>query len=176
MIENLLSCDEAPAVGSVHRPRSDASFPSTKRGQPRSGERETNLMQPSDKKSLSKLSWFGVAIAKRLAGQKHSVVLDPGGSESRNKDVYREVVKNEWITFTDAYMQAWESSEQPLMPVVLTFEDEGSKTRYTGACARHWAVADREAHEKLGSIKAGASGPTHSKHLLRLFEPSRARI
>ena len=32
---------------------------------------------------------------------------------------------------------------------VLTFEDEGGKTRYT-ARALHWTVADREAHEKMG--------------------------
>jgi uncharacterized protein YndB with AHSA1/START domain len=36
------------------------------------------------------------------------------------------------------------------MTVILTFEDAGTgKTRYT-ARARHWTVADREAHEKMG--------------------------
>jgi uncharacterized protein YndB with AHSA1/START domain len=36
------------------------------------------------------------------------------------------------------------------MTVILTFEDEGGgKTRYT-ARVRHWTVADREAHEKVG--------------------------
>jgi len=35
------------------------------------------------------------------------------------------------------------------MTVILTFEDEGGKTRYT-ARVRHWTVADREAHEKMG--------------------------
>jgi len=33
--------------------------------------------------------------------------------------------------------------------VILTFEEEGGKTRYT-ARVRHWTVADREAHEKMG--------------------------
>ena len=32
---------------------------------------------------------------------------------------------------------------------ILTFEDEGGKTRYT-ARVRHWSLADREAHEKMG--------------------------
>jgi uncharacterized protein YndB with AHSA1/START domain len=33
---------------------------------------------------------------------------------------------------------------------ILTFEDAGGgKTKYT-ARARHWTVADREAHEKMG--------------------------
>jgi uncharacterized protein YndB with AHSA1/START domain len=36
------------------------------------------------------------------------------------------------------------------MTVILTFEDVGEgKTKYT-ALARHWTVADRESHEKMG--------------------------
>ena len=35
------------------------------------------------------------------------------------------------------------------MTLILTFEDEGGKTRYT-ARVRHWTVADRETHEKMG--------------------------
>ena len=35
------------------------------------------------------------------------------------------------------------------MTVILTFEDEGGKTKYT-ALVRHWTVADRETHEKMG--------------------------
>ena len=35
------------------------------------------------------------------------------------------------------------------MTVILTFEEEGGKTRYT-ARVRHWTVADRETHEKMG--------------------------
>jgi uncharacterized protein YndB with AHSA1/START domain len=35
------------------------------------------------------------------------------------------------------------------MTVVLTFGDEGGKTRYTPRVF-HWTVADREAHEKMG--------------------------
>jgi uncharacterized protein YndB with AHSA1/START domain len=33
--------------------------------------------------------------------------------------------------------------------VILTFDDEGGKTRYT-ARVRHWTAADRQAHEKMG--------------------------
>ena len=44
----------------------------------------------------------------------------------------------------------WEPSEKPFMTGVLTFEDEGEgKTRYI-ARVRHWSVADREQHEKMG--------------------------
>jgi len=59
------------------------------------------------------------------------------------------VVENERLVFTDAYVRAWEPSDKPFMTVILTFADEGGKTRYT-ARVRHWTVADRETHEKMG--------------------------
>jgi uncharacterized protein YndB with AHSA1/START domain len=45
--------------------------------------------------------------------------------------------------------KAWELSGKPFMTVVVTFEDEGGKTQYSARVV-HWAVADREAHEKMG--------------------------
>ncbi len=51
---------------------------------------------------------------------------------------------------TDAYTKAGEPSEKPFMTLILTFEDDGGgKTRYP-ARVRHWTVADREMHEKMG--------------------------
>jgi uncharacterized protein YndB with AHSA1/START domain len=50
---------------------------------------------------------------------------------------------------TDAYTTAWEPSAKPFMTVILTFEDEGGKTKYT-ARVRHWTEADREQHEQMG--------------------------
>jgi uncharacterized protein YndB with AHSA1/START domain len=35
------------------------------------------------------------------------------------------------------------------MTVIVTFALEGGKTRYT-ARVRHWTVADRQTHEKMG--------------------------
>jgi uncharacterized protein YndB with AHSA1/START domain len=66
-----------------------------------------------------------------------------------NRGVFLEVAPNERLVFTDAYASAWEPSPKPFMTVILTFEDEGSGTRYT-ARVRHWTAADREAHEKMG--------------------------
>jgi uncharacterized protein YndB with AHSA1/START domain len=60
-----------------------------------------------------------------------------------------EVVKNERLVFTDAFTKDWEPSEKPFMTVILTFEEVEGKTRYT-VRVRHWTVADREAHEKMG--------------------------
>jgi len=85
----------------------------------------------------------------RPGGASLVVMRSPGGREMPNRGVYLEVVENERLVFTDAYTQAWEPSQKPFMTVVLTFEDEGGKTRYT-ARVRHWTAADREAHEAIG--------------------------
>jgi uncharacterized protein YndB with AHSA1/START domain len=74
---------------------------------------------------------------------------DPECNEFPSRGVFLEVVKNERLVFTDAYVRAWEPSEKPFMTGILTFEDAGGKTRYT-ARVRHWTIADREAHEKMG--------------------------
>ena len=85
----------------------------------------------------------------RPGGANLVVMRDPQGNEFPNRGVYLEVVENERLVFTDAYTRAWEPSEKPFMTVILTFEDDGGKTRYT-ARVRHWTVADREAHETKG--------------------------
>lgn len=85
----------------------------------------------------------------RPGGSSLIVMRGPDGNDFPNRGVYLEVVKNERLVFTDAYMKAWEPSEKPFMTVILTFENEGGKTKYT-ARVRHWTVADREAHEKMG--------------------------
>lgn len=85
----------------------------------------------------------------RPGGTNFIVMRGPDGKDLPNRGVYLEVVPNERLVFTDAYAKAWEPAEKPFMTVVLTFEDEGGKTRYT-ARVRHWSVADREAHEKMG--------------------------
>jgi len=85
----------------------------------------------------------------RPGGTSFVIMRDPDGNEYPNHGVYLEVVPNEKLVFTDAYTEAWQPSDKPFMTVVLTFEDEGGKTRYT-ARARHWTVEDRKAHEQMG--------------------------
>ena len=85
----------------------------------------------------------------RPGGANLVVMRGPDGYEFPNRGVYLEVVENERLVFTDAYSEAWKPSERPFMTVIVTFENESGKTRYT-ARARHWTVADREAHEKMG--------------------------
>lgn len=85
----------------------------------------------------------------RPGGSNLIVMRSPEGQEFPNRGIYLEVVDNERLVVTDAYTDAWTPSEKPFMTLVLTFEDEGGKTRYT-ARVLHWSAADREAHEKMG--------------------------
>jgi uncharacterized protein YndB with AHSA1/START domain len=85
----------------------------------------------------------------RPGGSAFIVMRGPDGKDLPNHGVYLDVVPNQRLVSTDAYTNAWDPSEKPFMTLILTFEDEGGKTRYT-ARARHWTVADREAYEKMG--------------------------
>ena len=86
----------------------------------------------------------------RAGGSSLIVMQSPEGVDMPCPGLYLEVVENEKLVFTDAYTSAWELSAKPFMTVTVTFEDVGNgKTRYT-ALARHWTVADREAHEQMG--------------------------
>jgi uncharacterized protein YndB with AHSA1/START domain len=85
----------------------------------------------------------------RPGGANLVVMRSPDGNDMPNRGVYLEVVENERLVVTDAYVETWQPSAKPFMTLILTFEDEGGKTRYT-ARVRHWSVADREAHKKMG--------------------------
>lgn len=85
----------------------------------------------------------------RPGGSQLLVMRSPEGVEHPSHGVYLEVVWNERLVFTDAYLNAWEPSPRPFMTVVLTFEARGAATWYT-ARARHWSVADRMEHERMG--------------------------
>ena len=85
----------------------------------------------------------------RPGGASLIVMRGPDGNEFPNRGVYLDVVPNERLVFTDAYIKAWEPSPKPFMTVIVTLADEAGKTRYT-ARVLHWTVADREAHEKMG--------------------------
>lgn len=85
----------------------------------------------------------------RPGGANRIIMRSPEGEDFPNEGVYLEVVKNERLVITDAYIRAWEPSEQPFMTLIVTFEDLAGKTRYT-ARLLHWSVADRERHEQMG--------------------------
>ena len=85
----------------------------------------------------------------RPGGSSFVVMRSPEGQEVPCPGVYLEVVPNTRLVFTDAYTSAWEPSAKPFMTVILTFEDEAGKTRYT-ARVRHWSAEDKAQHEQMG--------------------------
>jgi uncharacterized protein YndB with AHSA1/START domain len=85
----------------------------------------------------------------RPGGSSFITMRSPDGQDMPLHGVYLEVVKDERLVTTDAYSSAWIPSAKPFMTAIMTFADEGGKTRYT-ATARHWSAEDREAHEKMG--------------------------
>jgi uncharacterized protein YndB with AHSA1/START domain len=103
----------------------------------------------------------------RAGGSSCVTMQSPEGQEFPNPGVFLEVVPNEKIVMTDAYTAAWAPSEKPFMTAVITFEDAGGgKTRYT-ARARHWSVADRESHEKMGFHEGWGMATTQLEALAR---------
>jgi uncharacterized protein YndB with AHSA1/START domain len=85
----------------------------------------------------------------RTGGSNYIVMRSPEGQDMPLRGVYLEVVPNARVVFTDAYTTPWEPSDKPFFTGIITFEDEGGKTRYT-ARALHWTDEDCEAHEKMG--------------------------
>ena len=85
----------------------------------------------------------------RVGGASLIVMHSPEGKEFSSHGVYLEIVKNSRLVFTDAFTKAWMPSDKPFMLVELTFEVQAGLTKYS-ARVRHWSVADREAHEKMG--------------------------
>jgi len=95
--------------------------------------------------------WTTAAVHNdvRVGGASLIVMRSPDGNEFSNHGVYLEVVENQKLVFTDAFTSAWQPSEKPFMTVIVTFEDEDGKTRYT-ARVRHWSNTDRATHEQMG--------------------------
>lgn len=86
----------------------------------------------------------------RSGGASNVTMADEHGTEFPNPGQYLEVVPNEKLVFTDAFVGDWTPSEKPFFTAILTFEDAGEgKTRYT-AVARHWSEEDAENHKKMG--------------------------
>lgn len=90
-----------------------------------------------------------VEMDVRPGGSFHTVMSSPLGEEYRTYGVYLELVPNEKIVFTDAYVDAWTPAADPFITVIVTFEEEGGKTRYT-ALVRHWNAEAAKRHVDMG--------------------------
>lgn len=91
-----------------------------------------------------------VELDVRTGGAQSFVMRGPDGEVVPQQGVYLEVIENEKLVTTDAYVRAWEPSEDPFMTAIVTFEDLGNgETLYT-ARARHWSVEKKQQHEAMG--------------------------
>lgn len=104
------------------------------------------------KKWFTPPPWKTVEVRNdvRPGGESFVRMQGPGGEDMPCPGIYLDVVKNERLVFTDAFVRAWEPSNKAFMVGTITFEDlGGGKTRYT-ARVQHWSAEDRAAHEKMG--------------------------
>ena len=87
----------------------------------------------------------------RVGGANRIVMKAPDGQEIPCPGTYLEIVPHEKLVFTDAYAGDWmpKAEGKPFMTAIITFEDEGGKTRYT-ARVRHWTKEDYDTHVKMG--------------------------
>lgn len=91
----------------------------------------------------------------RAGGRFAFEMTGPQGESHPSNSVYLEVVPGERIVLTNAFAAGWEprttmdsDCDFPSVTIV-TFEREGSGTRYT-ARVRHWTEAAVKAHEAMG--------------------------
>ena len=89
-------------------------------------------------------------IDLRPGGTCKTTMRSPEGQEFPNVGVYMEIVPNEKLVFTDAYLPGWEPNPNHFFTAVLTWETLPSgKTRYT-ARALHWTQEACERHASMG--------------------------
>jgi uncharacterized protein YndB with AHSA1/START domain len=86
----------------------------------------------------------------RPGGGSVITMADEQGNEYPNPGQYLEIVPNERLVFTDAFVGDWQPSEKPFFIAFILLDDAGEgKTKYT-AVARHWTAEDAENHKKMG--------------------------
>lgn len=85
----------------------------------------------------------------RPGGASYMLFRGPNGEEFPNRGVYLEVVPDERLVFTDAYVEAWVPSAKPFMTAIISLADEQGGTRYD-ARVRHWSAEDMKSHHDRG--------------------------
>ena len=90
-----------------------------------------------------------VDIDLRPGGRCRMLMRAPDGTNLPDEEgVFLEVEPNRRIVFTNAFAPGW-IPQDPFMVVIVTFEPEGSGTRYT-ARVRHWSEETLKSHEAMG--------------------------
>lgn len=88
-------------------------------------------------------------------GRMFTVMRSPEGEDMAEEGLFLEVVPNEKIVFTNMFAAGWEPRRLSGdgcdlgMVAIVTFEPEGSGTRYT-ARVLHWDEATLKRHEEIG--------------------------
>lgn len=90
-----------------------------------------------------------VEIDLRPGGASYMLFRGPDGEEFPNRGVYLEVVPQQRLVFTDAYVEAWVPSAEPFITAIVTLSDEDGGTRYE-ARVRHWSPEAMKRHESMG--------------------------
>ena len=85
----------------------------------------------------------------RAGGATYMLFRGPNGEEFPNRGVYLEVVPQQRLVFTDAYVEAWVPSAEPFMTAIISFADEAGGTRYE-ARVRHWSEEAMKRHQSMG--------------------------
>ena len=85
----------------------------------------------------------------RPGGASYMLFRGPGGEEFPNRGVYLEVVPEQRLVFTDAYVAAWVPSAEPFMTAIISLADADGRTRYE-ARVRHWSAEAMRRHEEMG--------------------------
>ena len=84
----------------------------------------------------------------RPGGSARTVMRSPDGTDMPHGGVFLEVVPNRRIVMTDALKPGW-IPQEAFMVAIITFEPEGSGTRYT-ARVLHWSEEAMKQHEEMG--------------------------
>ena len=84
----------------------------------------------------------------RPGGSARTVMRSPDGTDMPHGGVFLEVVPNRRIVMTDALKPGW-IPQDAFMVAIVTFEPEGSGTRYT-ARVLHWSEEAMKQHEEMG--------------------------
>ncbi|MBC8129678.1 MAG: SRPBCC family protein [Rhizobiaceae bacterium] len=90
----------------------------------------------------------GVEFDLRPGGICRVDMQAPDGTAMPNEGVFLEVVPNRRIVSTDAFKIGW-VPQAAFMTMIVTFEPEGTGTRYT-AKARHWTAEACRQHQEMG--------------------------
>jgi uncharacterized protein YndB with AHSA1/START domain len=90
-----------------------------------------------------------VEIDLRPGGASYMLFRGPNGEEFPNRGVYLEIVPQQRLVFTDAYVEAWVPSAEPFMTATISFSDADGGTHYE-ARVRHWTEEAKKRHEAMG--------------------------